>query len=289
MQSLVGELVTFQNARGLSLDGMVFHAENASATIVHVHGSFGNFYQNQYLRTMAKGYLVSGLNFLTLNLSAHDGVAEGYRNVDEFEYVGGAVTEFGDCVDDIGAAVKVAEQLTSRVVLQGHSLGCDRVLHYMLSSGHTHEFVLLCPCDSHELHEKWIEPETVDEQIIRLRAVRSDGQNLDWVPTKEYGIRQGEWTYPIPITRRALLSIIDGPPFQLIRPKVPAGFFIDARALVYLGGSDLLLTVPVPEMFSYFEKRVRTLRKVYVGDGDHMLSSCAEEVVEQIVKWVLGR
>ena len=291
MQSIVGDLLTFENTKGLALDGMLFRAADSTTTVVHVHGSFGNFYHSRYLRTMARIYTKSQINLFAFNLSAHDGIAEGYRHGDEFEYVGGAVTEFSECVADIRAATTLAAGLTQRVVLQGHSLGCDRVLHYMLTTGHSLDFILLCPCDSYSLQEHWIAPETVEEQIARLRAAPTSSETFDWLPAKEYGICEDDWTYQLSITRKALLSIIDGPPFRLIRPtsESPPPFFIDACALIYLGGEDSLVTVPTNQMFVYFEERVRSVHRLQVQHGDHMLAGCEEDVAGQIVRWIHGQ
>ena len=284
---MVGRLVSFENDRGFVLDGMLCEASNASGTVVHVHGSYGNFYQNMFVRVMSGLYTQRGINFLSFNLSAHDGIAEGYGRDDEFEYVGGAIVEFDTCVGDIAGAVRFAGQFTNRVVLQGHSLGCDRVLHYMLETGDHRQFVLLCPCDSRDLHRRWAGPNAIERQRARLKEPKGAMEEIVLLRGGEYGLRQGEWTYQIPITRRALLSIVDGAPFRLIRPSEGAlRYFLDAAGAVYVGGADPLLTVEPEAMFEYFERRVRTLRRIYVTSGDHLLVGCAEEVGRDLALWV---
>ena len=285
---MVGRLVSFESGCGRTLDGMMCQVRRAKGTIVHVHGSYGNFYQNIFVRKVAMVYKRHGFNFLAFNLSTHDGLAEGYGRDEDFGYVGGGVSGFESCVEDIRGAVRFAEETTERVVLQGHSLGCDRVVHYMLSTGDFRGFVLLCPCDSYELHRRWIEPETVEEQRARLSEIIDDAGESGWLPSKEYGLRQGEWTYSIPITRRALLSIIEGPPFRLFRLGGAERYYLDAVGVVYLGGADPLLTVEAEEMFAYLEERTRTVRRIYVADGDHFLSNCAEEVAKEIGEWAIG-
>ena len=284
---MVGRLVSFENKRGLILDGMLCEAGDAVGTVVHIHGSYGNFYQNQFVRTMANVYTQCKLNFLSFNLSAHDGIAEGYGPNDEFVYVGGAVVEFDSCVDDIAGAVDFARGCTDRIILQGHSLGCDRVLHYMLETGDHRQFVLLCPCDSYELHKRWTGRETVDDQRVRLGDGGKAERGIVLLDGGEYGLKQEDWTYEIPVTRRALLSIMEGAPFRLIRPEEGgARFVIEAAGAVYLGGQDPLLTVRPEAMFDYFEKRARALRRIYVAGGDHLLQGCAVEVGRTVASWV---
>jgi hypothetical protein len=282
-----GELVTFSSTRGLDLDGILFSAPRNKTTVIHVHGSLGNFYQSHFLRIAAKRYLEAGVNLFSFNTAGHDGVAEGYRNKSEFLYVGGAIADFGECVFDIEGAVRFANQIAPRVVLQGHSIGCDRVLHYLIERRAKNEFILLSPCDSYQLQTNWIAPETVEEQISRLRAEIPRDAVFDWLSSREYGVRQGAiWTYPIPITRGALLSIMQGPPFSLMRIESPAEFLLEQRALVYIGGLDPLQVWPNDVMFQHFRKHIRGVTEAYVDVGDHMLVGCEDLVINRVVDWL---
>jgi hypothetical protein len=74
---VLGELVTFKNSKKFHHDGILFYSGEHRPAIVHVHGSYGNFYQNEFIRTMAEVYLAANINFLSFNLAAHDAVAEG--------------------------------------------------------------------------------------------------------------------------------------------------------------------------------------------------------------------
>jgi pimeloyl-ACP methyl ester carboxylesterase len=284
-----GELVTVRSTRGVQLHGILYRTEGQNTTIIPVHGSFGNFYANTFIPVMARIYGSVGLNFLSINVSAHDGLAEGDRN-GVFEYVGGSRTEFTECLYDLEGAVAFARTFSERIVLQGHSLGCDRVLHYLLNSSTTGcDVVLLSPCDSYQLQANWLAPETVEEQIHRLKSESSNGPEFDWLPPREYGVKgEGDWTYVIPITRKAFLSIAEGPPYRLMKIKAPADFKIDQRALIYIGGKDALQVWPHEVMFSYLRERFSYVEEVYVPGGDHMLGGCEEDVVVQIAQWALN-
>jgi len=66
-QRSLGELVTFPSKNGLSLDGILCTERGNGTTVVHVHGSLGNFYQNKFVRVMARKYVDAGVNFLSFN------------------------------------------------------------------------------------------------------------------------------------------------------------------------------------------------------------------------------
>jgi hypothetical protein len=285
-RTILGELVTVRSSTGFELDGIVYREDSARTTIIHIHGSFGNFYQSRFVRLMASKYRDAGMNLLSVNLAGHDGLAEGYRGDDEFEYAGGAVVDFNEATGDIAGAVDFANGFSDRLILQGHSLGCDRVLQYLIISKKTYEFILLSPCDSYQLQANWIAPETVEGQIERLKNEPPRDPVFDWLPTREYGVKgDRDWTYVLPITRKAFLSIAQGPPYRLIRITRPETFWLKQRALVYIGGMDALQVWPHRTMFNYLATRIGKVEEVYVPQGDHVLTDCEAEIARRIVQW----
>jgi hypothetical protein len=284
----LGELVSFRSVHGSLLNGICYRREGFETTVIHVHGSLGNFYALPMVSMMASICISHGVNFLSINSSCHDGISEGDRN-GQFEYAGGSCSSFEECIQDIEGMVRFAEPFSKRIVLQGHSLGCDRVLHYLISSNRPFDFVLLSPCDSYELQARWIAPETVEDQIRRLRSGGTAYPQFDWLPMREYGVNCGDgWTYEIPITRRAFLSIADGPPFKLINLKTPASFHLRQRALVYIGGKDALQTWPSGNMFDYFRDRIASTTDVYIPQGDHMMANYEAKMSATILDWVMA-
>jgi pimeloyl-ACP methyl ester carboxylesterase len=292
LSHVLGELVTFDSTTGMHLDGILYQKEANDTTIVHVHGSFGNFYANQWLRVMAKLYGESGINFLSFNLTAHDGIVESYRTMgdnrlDDFAYSGFSIVNFETCIEDIQGAINFVHPFSKRIILQGHSLGCDRVLYYLISQKANYDFILIGPADSYQLHENLLKPETIDHQIERLKARPTLPDNYDWLPLHEYGIKQPpREVYCIPITRDALLSIVQGPPFKIIRIISPARFYLAQGAAIYMGGKDGFQTWSPEVMYKFFEEHIQDVTRIYRPENDHELKGCEVDVTEQIIKWV---
>ena len=213
-----GELLSVVNNAGLVLDGIVFRPPDARLAIVHVHGSLGNFYQQSFIRVFANCLARHGVALLSFNLTSHDGVSEGYTPDQEMRYVGGSLSRFETCLDDLDALLRFAGSICPQVVLQGHSLGCDRVLFYAQQRSTRVPLILLSPCDSHRLHEIWLDGEQISEQASRLTSDADAAGQVKLVSASEYGVTgPNGWTYSIPISRASLLSIINGPPFQILR------------------------------------------------------------------------
>jgi hypothetical protein len=285
MQKALGELISFQNATGFNHDGILFRGDNCDTTIVHIHGSFGNFYQQKFVRVFAKIY-ANKINLISFNLTCHDGLADSNFSNDDTGYTGGSIADFSTCLADIQAAIDFVKPFSRKIILQGHSLGCDRVIHYLLNKREKYDFILLSPCDSYQLQCNYIAPKNIESQILRLKKDFRSDIDYDWLPTSEYGIRQGSYSYPNPITRKALISILEGPPFSLFRISKPAKFWLDQKCLIYIGGKDKLQTSSSDVMFKYFEERVGSVTRVPHPEGDHGLARCEPEVAHQIINWL---
>lgn len=290
--NVLGEIVTIRNSRGIYLDGILYRNPANQVTVIHVHGSFGNFYQNFFLRLMAKKYLEAGFNFFSFNLSAHDGIAEAYRYTgdgekDDFEYIGFSVVDFRTCLDDIEGAIEFVKPFSKKIILQGHSFGCDRIVYYMLEKKTEYNCILLGPADSYNLQKKFRYPETVEEQIERLKKRPDTPNEYDWLSLKEYGVAQPPYeVYTIPMTKNSLLSIMEGPPYVLFNIEFPMNYKINANALVYLAGEDGYLTWPSQQMFNYLEEKFHELTRLYYPYSDHYLKNVEEDVIDKIINWL---
>ena len=280
-----GELLSTVNAAGLVLDGMAFCPDAAKLAVVHVHGSLGNFYHQTFLRVFAKQFMRRQVALLAFNLTAHDGIAEGYTVEGDMQYVGGSISRFESCLGDIDAMVEVARAICPQVVLQGHSLGCDRVLFYVRERAEL-PLVLLSPCDSGRLQEAWLDGEKVEAQARRLAAAGSASPGrIELLESREYGVSGPDgWTYSIPITQTALLSVLEGPPLDILRVGNSAPTLNRSSAFVYMGEADAIRGATVEEMRGHIGKLLPSAH-VLVTAGDHGLDGCEVEVADEIVGW----
>jgi len=271
------------NGVGLVLDGIVFRPPNPRLAIVHVHGSLGNFYQQPFIRVFAKRLGQHGVALLSFNLTAHDGVSEGYTPDQGMQYIGGSLSRFETCLDDLDALLCFASSICPKVVLQGHSLGCDRVLFYVQQRARRVPLILLSPCDSYRLQEIWLDGEKITEQAERLSSEYDNDEQINLVPAAEYGLAgPDDWTYSIPISRDVLLSIITGPPFQLLRVGGSAQTVSNAPAFVYMGTKDAIRGAPLNRMAEHVQRMVPRARGFTVEHGDHSLDGCEEAVADLI-------
>lgn len=272
------KLIAYYSTDGLRLKGFLAAAEANQATIVHIHGNCGNFYENDFIAVMAERYPAAGINFLCVNNRGHDGIAEAYR-AGQLVYIGGAYEPLEHCIYDIEGIVKFAEGFGAPIILQGHSLGCLKILTYLLTTRRQLDMILLSPSDSYRLQANYIHPEGTDSQIRRIR--RYYARRLDaLLPAGEFGIRQRGVEYYIPISARAFLALFEGSLIELLRYERQASYYVPVRAFVYCGGRDALQTAPVDVVQRFFTDRVRELRFCYQQDGDHHFHGLEPVVIE---------
>ena len=109
--------VTLVNCTVVSgrLDGFV--VGDSGPLALHLHGTWGNFYENPFVAEVAESYLCRGWRYASVNLPSHDGGSVHERLPDSLD----AVRAWLDLLCDDGAPL----------ILQGHSLGANKVLGLM--------------------------------------------------------------------------------------------------------------------------------------------------------------
>lgn len=277
-------LVQFETSDGLRLNGILADA-GSDTTIIHIHGKGGNFYENKFVKIMLDQYPSAGFNFLSFNNRGHSSYVEAYQHGD-ISYVGSAVEMFNDCLLDLEAAKHFALTLGSNVVFQGHSFGCEKIMYYSQHVDPSAALILLSPCDGYRLQAVYIAPETVEEQVARLRAdYRCVG--LEWLPPQEYGVQVPGAQYHVPITARSLVDLISGPAFRLLAlDKSWTEPLISARAFAYLGGRDALQVDGVDPMHEGLQTRFQNINVAIFPEGDHHLRPIIPGVIDRITSWI---
>lgn len=281
-------LVSFTTPDGLEMKGYLAIPDDSCSTIIHFHGSCGNFYENDFLPFMAQNYSAAGISFLTVNNRGHDCMAEVYRNK-KLEYIGGNHESLEECVLDIQGAIEFAKQTVGgKIILQGHSLGCLKVLIYLVQVEEAYDFILLSPSDSFQLQANYIYPETIEMQIERIKEHYADNTTV-MLPNKEFGIKEGDVNYFIPTTAKNLISLFGGSQARLLSYKNPQNYFINSHALIYCGGEDRLQTETMDDVKRFFTQRTLDSSYIYHKGGDHHFHGYENDVTNQIANWARNR
>ncbi len=117
-------------ADGLILSGMLTTPTIPSdICVVHVHGMSGSTVFNSFYNAMHSRYSGQGIGYLVGENRGANGVTTFPRVDGRTALVGNAFEIFEECVHDVEAWVGCALKLGfRRIILQGHSLGCSKVV-----------------------------------------------------------------------------------------------------------------------------------------------------------------
>jgi pimeloyl-ACP methyl ester carboxylesterase len=156
-----GELVRIEAEDGLELVGYYVAPEGRAVrrAVLHTHGYAGNFYENRFVDAIGEAVLRKGLAFLTYNNRGHDYRSDNIRGegVETTSHLGGGSFEvFEECVLDVGGAAAFLEARGhAGIYFCGHSLGTNKVVHYLASRGDRRALgaILISPPDIFGLRE----------------------------------------------------------------------------------------------------------------------------------------
>ncbi len=139
---------------GLELHSLLFEPDRKTIkALIHIHGWVGNFYENKFIDYVAKEAVARGFAFLTFN-NRGAGIINDFikrkRSKVDYVRIGGSLEEFKDCIFDIKAAIDfLSRKGYKKIILQGHSLGCQKATFYKYKTKdrRVKSLVLLAPVD----------------------------------------------------------------------------------------------------------------------------------------------
>lgn len=142
------EFVRFNATDGVELQGWL-NNENGEVAVVHIHGMSGNGYENYFLDDLRKMYANHGITLFTIDTRGR-GIISDFRQGDGWKHAGSCFEIFEESIHDIQGAIDYLKSLgKSRLVLQGHSLGCTKAVNHVISQSakDIEKVILLAPTD----------------------------------------------------------------------------------------------------------------------------------------------
>jgi pimeloyl-ACP methyl ester carboxylesterase len=249
---------------GLELVGFAAFPAGCSAVgVLHVHGLEGNFYENRFIDAAADACCNAGCAFLAGNTRGHDYISDIIRTDPAsgaigYVQIGGLYERLRDCVEDIRAwAGWLQQRGCDRIILQGHSHGAVKVLHYLSTANDTAVagLILLSPSDDFGLARQRLGKRFAEALALAAQLVRA-GCERDLMPDE---------FFPYPTSAGAFLDTL-GPDslalaFNLSRT--------DRRDFPELNA----VRVPVLMVTGTFEEAFAQTPKEYVARVGYELTS----------------
>lgn len=118
---------------GLKLQGLLsLPSVSPKGVVLHIHGSEGNFYENEFFDEVGAAVTEAGFAFCTVNTRGAGVIASFNTDVaGTYKDYGASRELINDCLLDIEAWLNfLVGRGFSFIVLSGHSLGTLKVVHY---------------------------------------------------------------------------------------------------------------------------------------------------------------
>ncbi|MDE1871251.1 MAG: alpha/beta fold hydrolase [Candidatus Micrarchaeota archaeon] len=156
-----GEIVSFVTKDGLKLHGFLARpGRKRGKTLIYLHGLEGTFYSSGLIKALADSLPKIGYDFLAIEQRGSYTVETRTRKKGrkyKGTITGGGFERFEECIYDIGGAIRLAGVLGSRrIILAGHSTGCQKAVYYQYKEKDrkVKGIVLLAPADDYNMQKR---------------------------------------------------------------------------------------------------------------------------------------
>jgi len=142
------DFVRFNATDNVELQGWL-NNEVSDFAVIHIHGMSGNGYENYFLDNLREMYQQKDISLFTIDARGR-GIISDFRQNDGWKHGGSCFEVFEESVHDIQGAINYLKTLgKTRFILQGHSLGCTKVVNFVLTQDISgiEKVVLLAPTD----------------------------------------------------------------------------------------------------------------------------------------------
>jgi len=269
-------LVRVKTTDGVELQGLHFPCEHdpRKSIVIHLHGTWGNFYGNSFIDYFADHYTKNGVSFLTVNTRGHD---EG-SNTERLE----------QCIFDINTWVDFAlRQGYHKIILQGHSLGAIKVIYGLLRPylipdvNNITKIILLSPFDVRAFYSSG-NSALLEEKVNQVEIIAKNNPDA-LVPNDIWSMWQ--------ISAGTFLNLV-GPkseadifPFRnnslqgspLSKMKIPV--------FAAIGEKDFAAYPTPREAFNQLQK-LNNVKAAFIAEAPHNFAQHEPELIEEIINWM---
>lgn len=222
------EFVRFNATDGVGLQGWL-NNENSDRAVVHIHGMSGNGYENHFLDNLRQMYAKNNISFFTIDTRGR-GIISDFRQDDGWKHAGSCFEIFEESIDDIRGAINYLRLLgKTKIILQGHSLGCTKVVNFVLNENTTdiEKIILLAPTDM----TGWAKTDPRNQKYLtKAKQLIANGKGKELVGSQC-------WADKTPISAQTYLGLCE--------PGSPADIYGNRE------GGALLTRVTLPMLVLY--------------------------------------
>jgi alpha/beta superfamily hydrolase len=235
------DFVRFKATDGIELRGW-FSNQPGDVAVLHIHGMSGNGYENYFLDNLREAYSQRNASFFAIDTRGA-GIISEFRQNGRSKLGGSCYELFGESRYDIEGALEYLKSLgKNKFILQGHSLGCTKVVNFVLKNSHhdIEKVILLAPTNM----VGWAETDVNhDQYLAKAKNLITEDKGHELVGSQC-------WLDKTPISAQTYPTICE--------PGSSADIY------VVRDGKSMLGSVSQPQLIAYGDKDIG-IKEIY-GD-----------------------
>lgn len=276
--------VRFLSPKRFRFDGLWFHNPKAKKAIIFIHGLGGKMFWPEVVYRLADDQT----SVLTFNNRGHD-IVSSLKRVDKngktSRVLAGAAHEvFTDCVDDIQGAINFCrKQGVKKIILVGHSTGCQKSVFYLAKTKNQKQIshiVLLCPISDYATMIKFEKARVKLVEKLARRLVKS-GKPHQLLPTNIWPFLHDAQRFLSLYTKDSIEEI-----FSYASPKQKPKILqkVKVPMTVVLADKDEYMDRPLDDIVSWFESVLvnQQFGIKIVKDANHGFVGQEQQVIKLI-------
>ena len=278
------ELIRFKTKDNLELQGLLYEPKQESVrAIIHVHGWIGNFYENLFIDSFAESALQKNIAFFTFNNRGAGVVTEFIRN-NKRERIGGSLEIFEESVFDIEGAIDFLQKKGyQEIILQGHSLGCQKIVYFQNNKkdNRVKGLILSAPVNDAEFVSKKLLDKSKYEKSIKIaKEMIQNGKGQDAVP---------DWMQFYPLLSANMFIQVSDPNSTSGRILDYSGELIELKniemPILAIFGSEDDYQVEPAEKLELLKNTIKCTVSL-MKDSDHWFTSHEDELAKKVLDWI---
>jgi len=280
----------------LRLQGMYYEVSDKDTCVLVIHGMSGNFIENywgsvlgDYLQSNGYGYIYShnrGYNHINDIVVNEINDQNAYKS----ERVGAVYERFEDSVLDLDAWYSEALNFGYKnIVLVGHSLGCNKVVHYIYKKRpkNLQGVILLSPPDMVANGKESGKSKLYDNQLAEAKKNIDEGN-----PRKL--LTDMLWSWYNISSQTFMDMFVDGcPADNLPLMRNPQSFpeleAITTPVMALMGEFDDIVVRTLQEDMDLLEQKAikaQSFSKFFLQGAVHTYDSRENKLAEQVLDWL---
>jgi hypothetical protein len=283
-----GELISFEAADKLELEGMLCAPTRSKTCLVHVHGMTDTFHGISAVDNLMHAAFKNEMSFFTFN-NRGMGTITVFQRLKEhltFRTLGTSFENFKDCILDIDAALKMLRERGYRnFILSGHSTGCQKIAYYQYrgNARSVKGLILLGAADDYNWQIKMLGKKKHKESLQIARRLVRVGKGRALMPAEHepsYFSAKRYFDLYSGSSVEAKLFNYEGKMREVSNIKVPI--------LSIFGSKEEFAAMPPRKMLRISSQKFKHpySKTALIKDADHCFCLKEEEVEAVVSKWL---